>query len=75
MSEYIEGYNLKYLTSFARRQHLGGWDAHKTLEETKNINFPISEYLLHEISDMEAKESYPSDDPAPSVSENPSTST
>lgn len=47
-----------------------GWDAHKILEEIKNINFPILEHQLNEISYLEAKKSYSSDDPAPSVSEN-----
>lgn len=54
--EYDEGYNLRYLTSYARRDHLKGWDAYKILEEIKNMDFFVQQYLLDEILELEAKQ-------------------
>lgn len=61
MKEYTEGYNLGYLKGYARRDHLGGWDARKILDKIRNAKFPISEHLMNELSDLETEESYSSD--------------
>lgn len=68
IAEYDEGYNLIYLTSYAILDHLQDQGIYKTLEKIKNVDFPVPQYLLDEISDLEIKQKEESN-PAPDALE------
>lgn len=64
--EYDKTYYLGYLTSYARRDHVKGWDVHKIYEGIACMDFPHSQHQFDRKSDLEAEQEnfIPENDPA-----------